>query len=168
MKTNFFVYGAFVTLIVACSSKPHGSVAAPVTKTSCHAPDIRPGLEIYGVSLKKGGRTRSVEVMEKLYYVDAKPFLTSADLLEVTEEPTDRRANPYASERTYLLKFNPAGSARLATETKRLQGLPVAIYLNGQLVSAPLVMDTIKGGEIAYQPPLEKRDSSQLGQFCKP
>lgn len=78
------------------------------------------------------------------YYLHRFPELTGADVANA-EGATD----PGTNRPLVLVDFNRAGARKLADATARNVGRKLAIVLDGQIRSAPIINGTITGGRVA-------------------
>jgi len=79
--------------------------------------------------------------------------LSSDDLFRPTEltgrflQKASLAFDPNTSEPIVVIEFNDRGADLFADLTRQHIGQPVAIYLDGQILSAPIVQDEITGGQ---------------------
>lgn len=141
------LYGflASLVILVGCGSTPvfRQTGATPSLRLEILAADTVPGPSriqkpIVGGSGQVSGR-------ESLVYVDPTPVLTNADVMEarvvVFEDAGHRHENPVE------LTLTPSAKARFAAFTASRVGRPLAIVIDGRLVSAPFVAEAIPGGK---------------------
>lgn len=79
--------------------------------------------------------------------IDANSFFMPTDLTGKYLKHAQVEFNPNTGEPVVSLQFNDEGSKLFQKITKENIGKPVAIYLDGQVISAPTVQQEISGGQ---------------------
>jgi preprotein translocase subunit SecD len=66
------------------------------------------------------------------------------------------------------LQFNEEGANLLAQLTKRQQGKQIGIFINGELVSAPVVQEEIADGKVQINGSFTQEEAETLAQQLSP
>ena len=75
------------------------------------------------------------------------PLYISSDVALSNADVQSARVQPGLSGPQIEITFTKTGTERFAETTEQLIGKPLGIFVDGQLISAPTVMDKIAGGK---------------------
>lgn len=153
-------------------------LSEPVIQTSKVGDDYRlivelPGVKDIATSLATIGQTAQLEFRE---LVDASPSATPATgSAQMVFGPTNLSGSDLrsavvqfgdgtsiAGEPSVSIEFSPEGATKFAQITKRNIGKPLAIFLDGEPVTAPIVNDEILGGKAVISGSFTLEDAKRL------
>lgn len=107
------------------------------------------------------GRTREGRAMERTYYVRVKPELTGKHVRRAYVQ-FDEIGRPYV-----LLEFDSEGAEIFARVTRANVGRQLAIVLDGQLYSAPVINEEIVGGRAQITGQFTRAEAHQLANVLE-
>lgn len=154
-------------------------VAEPLIQTSQSGNQYRlivelPGVKDINEALKTIGATASLDFRE---VETATPSATTATpSAQVIFKPTDLTGkdlqtaqvqfgsgtNNLSGAPVVSIQFNPDGAAKFAELTKKNLGKPIAIFLDNQLITAPVVQNEIVGGQAVISGDFTIDDAKRL------
>jgi len=92
------------------------------------------------------GKTPVLEFKEVKAGEDGLPSYTPTDLTGRFLDGAGIAFDQYSNEAIVTLQFNEEGADIFAAVTKRNVGLPLAVFIDGELITAPTVQQEITGG----------------------
>lgn len=126
--------------------------AAPVFKRSTVPPSVRFEIRTADtvpspsrIKMLQVGRTDPWTGVEKFLHVDSTPVFTNADVVET--RVLEQTYHGLPPDYTVELTLTSSAKSRFAEFTGKRVGLPIAMLVEGKVISAPLVMDRIPGGK---------------------
>jgi preprotein translocase subunit SecD len=94
-----------------------------------------------GASEAAAGHTKmTVAGSDQIVFVSGEDLLTNKDIASAELHSKS------AETQNISIVFSPGGKAKFAAATKALINRPLAILVDGKLISAPIVREQIKGG----------------------
>ena len=107
-------------------------------------------VELAGVDAEDAARqigaTPVLEFKEVRQGEDGAPIYIPTDLTGRFLDGADIAFDQYSNEAIVTLQFNEEGAGIFADITKRNVGLPLAVFIDNQLITAPVVQQEIAGG----------------------
>ena len=108
-------------------------------------------VELAGVDAEDAARqigaTPVLEFKEVKMGEDGNPIYISTNLTGRFLDGADIAFDQYSNEAIVTLQFNEEGAGIFADITKKNVGLPLAVFIDGQLITAPVVQQEITGGK---------------------
>lgn len=98
---------------------------------------------------------------EDKVYLHAKPDVTGADIASA-KVTTDNAGNPAVE-----VVFTEAGAKKVSALTKQWQGKPLAIVIDGKVISAPVVRAEI-GGKAVISGKFTKEEATRIASAFQP
>lgn len=115
-------------------------------------------LEIYATTNSENpqGSAKKVLGSDKMIYLVGKPVLTAGDLKKAA------LMDGYASKYAVLLEFNEEGAAKLEAFSRENLQKVVAIVVDGDVLTAPLVQEEIVGGKSMISRPFKEGEAEEI------
>lgn len=120
-------------------------------------PNAKPEISITPDMIKNGQLDLSASVAKNLQVPYIPTELTGQFLANATLEYNSTTGQPIVS-----LQFNPEGAKLFEEITKANVGKTIAIYLDGQIISAPTVNEAIAGGQAVINGTFTPEEARQL------
>ncbi len=109
--------------------------------TSMTAEEARTGNPPPGAAVYKAKPGTEDEYGERYYLLQKAAIVSGSDLVDAKPDFDDRNNEPVVS-----FRFNTSGAQRFARTTEENVGKPFAIVLDGEVISAPVIREPIRGG----------------------
>lgn len=132
-------------LLTSCSTIPvfTRSTVPPSVRFEMRTADTLPSPS--RIKMLQVGRTDPWTGVEKFIYVDSTPVFTNADVVETRVlEQTDHGLPP---DYNVELTLTSSAKSRFAEFTGKRVGHPIAMLVEGKVISAPFVLERIPGGK---------------------
>lgn len=120
-------------------------------------PNAKPEISITPDMIKNGQLDLSASAVKNLQVPYIPTELTGQFLAHSTLEYNSTTGQPIVS-----LQFNPEGAKMFEEITKANVGKTIAIYLDGQIISAPTVNEAIAGGQAVINGTFTPEEARQL------
>jgi preprotein translocase subunit SecD len=131
----------------------------PLLEFKTQNPDYNPDAEVPEITLTEDMLVNgALDLTEALKYLQ--PFMDSGLTGQYLDNAT-LEYNQTTGQATVGLQFNTEGSKKFEELTKNNIGKQIAIFLDGEMISAPTVNETITGGQAVINgtfTPTEARD----------
>ena len=111
-----------------------------------------------------GLQKREVKGQEKVVYTARNPLLTGECIKNARVEPS--RSNTPGYEVRVI--FNEQGKKTLKEYTSQHKGEPLAIVVDGEVLSAPIIRSEIGQGQCLIQGPFAKAKAQRIAQGISP
>jgi preprotein translocase subunit SecD len=144
MKNMFVLTVAMI--LTACATRPNHYAAVAL--------EFRLGSQTPGAGLVQ----MTVQGRDQSVYVSNAAVLSNADVASARVVK-----GPYGPHQVELV-FTKAGAARFATITEQNIMKPLAILVDGQLISAPIVREKICDGKVVITASFSKEDAERIAR----
>lgn len=105
-------------------------------------------------------------------FLQTPPIITTTDIATVArcviEIETASGTRSGRTQPALNVELTPAGSAKMATATATPTGKPIAVVINGQVVSTPKLVSSIQGSFQISGDSNDVRFTSAIGAITKP